>query len=232
VLHGNTTERPLSQLSVVRILKSVEQNAALQSFSGAFYLSLEPDSGLIGPLRTAILELVSSRSTLSSLGLLLEPSRVMNDVIGIITEGLQHNHSLSHLDFSQPQGEYYFRSPWFSSSWKVDDTTSKQIVDVLSKPKPNTTLTTIKGLDYDSAEDKAQIEWLLTLNRYKRAFLCDPRQVEQGWWPHVLARIALDNRHDVMFHFVRCPPGAPVVLLPPVRDLKQQQQQDTGDNDD
>jgi hypothetical protein len=69
----------------------------------------------------------------------------------------------------------------------------------------NTSLTTLEGLDYEDESHEDRIEWLLTLNRYKKSFLAQadtPAPVSSGLWPHVLGRIRSDDRVDVMYHFM------------------------------
>jgi hypothetical protein len=76
------------------------------------------------------------------------------------------------------------------------ESTSSHIVDLWFNY--NTTLNTIEGFDNESTADEERIEWLLITIESVH----DPGQVPQGWWPPVLTRIAIDHRHDVMFHLV------------------------------
>jgi hypothetical protein len=95
----------------------------------------------------------------------------------------------------------------------------------------NVTLERIKFHDsIEHSEAKDKIEWLLTLNRYKRRCFpvvvpdgvgyplpegdpdprpaCDPEALPGGVWSSVLERIATDHRADVMSHFLRRLPNS------------------------
>jgi hypothetical protein len=71
---------------------------------------------------------------------------------------------------------------------------------VLEAIKKNTTLEQF-ALRRMSAETKAKVEFLLTLNRGGRRILCSQSAVPLNYWPRILANSS-DNA-DVLFYFLK-----------------------------
>jgi hypothetical protein len=103
---------------------------------------------------------VASNSTLTTFGLSVAGGPGWIPLY--IFRGLRHNRKLRALAFriDADLGEWEF-----PDDTSVNAATSAAMVDVMRNH--NITLSEIQGLTYESESHHKEIEWLLTLNRYK-----------------------------------------------------------------
>jgi hypothetical protein len=175
--------------AAVSLLRSLERNRSLRRLTLA--LDLWPFGNFADPsaVGAALRDLVANNRTLTQLGI---GAAEWEWAVPFVARGLEHNRDLQVLNFSLlGPGEMI----------AAGATVSEEIANALRNH--NTTLTEIRSLRYVDADSQSrEIEWLLSLNEYRRQLMVDPGQVPAGLWTHVLDRIRRDGRADVMYHYV------------------------------
>jgi hypothetical protein len=114
-------------------------------------------------------------------------------------------------------------------------------LDALSAPLPrllnmlqfNDVFHTLNGVQFPKDDPmSAQVQHLLKLNRYGRRFLVRrelwPQCKSPAIWAQILANIARDGKHAVMFHFLRNKPSPPPVVSVAMRGVKRSRQPSVG----
>jgi hypothetical protein len=189
-LHLRVTGLVLTPASVVPILGSLVKNRVLRTFKGSFEFSSPANPGTFD---SVLISLLSTNTVLKTFHFKFQVSGSVHGcnnresykdkLLDSIAAGLVHNESLESFEYEGPKSY----------------TAERSFRNMLEK---NTTLLSVTGVYYPD------IEWFLTLNRYKRRLLLSSVQIPDSWWTHVLERIAKDNRQDVLFHFLKRLPSS------------------------
>jgi hypothetical protein len=216
---------------VVSILQSLHKNRAIKTFHGKFVFDSPVEVGILDAVLFALL---SSNSLLESFGLeVLLRERLHNVVVDDqpIDGEIPSNYTeLVVAPIARALAENRFLKVLCLNGLEVMDPSAFALLSGMLKT--NVTLERITFHDnVEDSEAKDAIDWLLTLNRYKRRCLVqdsnlvdqsphpsnktprptsvhDPDSLPRGAYSSVLERIATDRREAVMYHFLRRLPKA------------------------
>jgi hypothetical protein len=114
----------------------------------------------------------------------------LKEVLPALVKGLEHNRTLRSIHF---QGNE--RNP-------ISRSASRSLVEVLKRP--GLRLKTIKGLSYESAEDKRVIEYLCA-TRYARMLVDCPSEYSHALMHRILSKLTMDGPDCVRYFLTRMP---------------------------